>query len=164
MDAYALKSIKMVLARRPPCSRSLSQQTHTSTCAQIQSPHSVLKCYEQKPTHAHTDTRKKVGSFTNISLSISSCSHFSLEEDSIPAGGFFFVYCEQTKVLSAANHCEANMLGAAAGNQGFHDQLSPVQLATLSWFLKPEQHLLCVSCLFWVFCDVILHLLVILSN
>lgn len=52
MDAYCLKSIKMVLAWRPPCSRSLSHQIHTSTCAQIRTPHSGLKCYVQKPTHA----------------------------------------------------------------------------------------------------------------
>lgn len=43
---------------------------------------------------------------------------------------FFFVYCEQTQALSAANHCEANTQGAAAWNQGLHNQFSPVQLAT----------------------------------
>lgn len=77
---------------------------HTRTCVQIRALHTALTHANKKKTH----TQERVGAFTNISLSISFCTRFSSEENYFSAGCFFFVYCEQTKALSAANHCMSN--------------------------------------------------------
>ena len=85
------------------CVRNAHKRVHTSTRVQIGSLHTVLTRYKQK-----THTQERVCAFTNISLSISFWTHFSLEENYFSAGCFFFVYCAQTKALSAANHCMSN--------------------------------------------------------
>lgn len=83
--------------------KNTHRRTYTSTRVQIQSLHTVL-------THTNkTHTEERLHASTDISLSISFCTHFSsLEENYFSARCFFFVYCEQTKALSAANHWMSN--------------------------------------------------------
>lgn len=133
-DVYCLQSMEMVAAWGPACFFFLSlypscakythkQTQRTHTCVQITNSTHCTDMYKQKPTHKKDSALSQTSASQLASALISPWKRiiFSLFI-------LFFVYCEQTKALSAANHCVSNSDLPQSLKKGFSDNLLKFRL------------------------------------